>query len=476
MTTKALVILSGGQDSTTCLFWAKQHFEEVHAITFDYNQRHSIEIEAAKKVAEMAGVASHEIVQVPNCLAGKSFLTDLSAPVEKFESFEGMEHHNAFKENKLDSSFVPMRNALFLTIAANRAAVLDCDCLITGVTAADFAEFGEFSWDWLGGFIDAEGYIGSTGESLKSYRLSVYQSDPELLHRIGKWVEDKAHCDWSVVICNGNEASLNFNGTNLDKIIPFLAPHLHLKKRREQLLKFAEILPKEAPISMGYITGFWEGDGGAYGHIQKNPSEGTKCFELSWFQKYPEILKNIKKFLQKGYLRVQDEGCRLRISDGPLTRNLWNQMLPHVNVLGSFEKVAKNFHKIGLPSGGFNPPYPDCTPDFIWSIEAAINEALLSPGQKFINIETPVMFLTKAQSVYLAYSLPGCWDAMAYTHTSYNGEYPPLNPNHANLLRAKGFETAGLPDPLVVRAWREGLMALPMTANYDCVRGEGEFK
>jgi 7-cyano-7-deazaguanine synthase len=247
---KALIVLSGGQDSTTCLFWARLKFDEIHAVSFNYGQNHAIELEAAKKVAEMAGVKSHEIIDLPDLLHSMSPLTQHGDGLERYESAKQMEE---IIGNRVEKTFVPMRNMLFLTVAMNRAVELGCRAIVTGICQED------------------------------------------------------------------------------------------------------------------------------------------------------------------------------------------------------------------------NANYPDCTETFRDRFEICGNVSL---GRYFnreneIHIVAPLIELSKAQSINLAKTIPGCWEALAYTHTSYDGKYPPIDMNHANVLRAKGFEEAGLPDPLVVRAWQEGLMELPETSNYE---------
>lgn len=114
--------------------------------------------------------------------------------------------------------------------------------------------------------------------------------------------------------------------------------------------------------------------------------------------------------------------------------------------------------------------YPDCRRVFIDALEHASSLGTFNEETGFIEglkILTPLMNLTKAQTVDLAEDLPGCYAALAYSHTAYDGQYPPVGNDHATLLRAKGFEEAGVPDPLVLRAVKEGLMTLPRTDNYE---------
>lgn len=250
MTSKALVVLSGGQDSTTCLFWAlEQGFDEVHAITFDYNQRHRLEIEAAKKIAASAGVASHRVIEIGPILGGTSPLTESDIELEQYEDGD--------LPGGLEKTFVPMRNQTFLTLAANRAYVIGATNLVTGVCQEDF--------------------------------------------------------------------------------------------------------------------------------------------------------------------------------------------------------------------GG----YPDCRQVFIDAVENACNLGTFTGEDGALGslkIHTPLMNLTKAQSVDLAIRLKGAYEALAYSHTAYDGQFPPVGFDHATVLRAQGFEQAGVADPLILRAAFEALMELPETANYDAAR------
>lgn len=132
--TRALVLLSGGQDSTTCLYAAKAANNEVHALTINYGQRHDVEISASLKIASLANVASHEICNVPAILRGTSPLTDATKQVHTYESADVL-------PGGLENTFVPARNMLFLTIAANRAYVLDCSHIYIGVSQEDYGGY-----------------------------------------------------------------------------------------------------------------------------------------------------------------------------------------------------------------------------------------------------------------------------------------------------------------------------------------------
>lgn len=134
----ALVILSGGQDSTTCLFWAVQHFARVHAVTFDYGQSHAIELESAQTVARMAGVTDHEIIRTGRLLRSTSPLLDANTPLDTYTDFESMEREVG---SRIEATFVPMRNAFFITLAANIAFSKGCSNLVTGVDEEDNANY-----------------------------------------------------------------------------------------------------------------------------------------------------------------------------------------------------------------------------------------------------------------------------------------------------------------------------------------------
>ena len=124
---KAVVVFSGGQDSTTCLFWAKKRYKEVIAVSFDYGQKHSLELECAKDICKKYDVEHHIMdLNLLNQLAPNS-LTRVDIKVDKKK-----------EEDKLPNSFVDGRNMLFLTFVAVFAKQRGINTIITGVSQSDF--------------------------------------------------------------------------------------------------------------------------------------------------------------------------------------------------------------------------------------------------------------------------------------------------------------------------------------------------
>jgi len=141
---KAVVLLSGGLDSTTALAIARAEGYESYAMTFRYGQRHEIEIEAARRVAAKAGVARHEIVDIDLRPFGGSALTsDLAVP--KSRSAEEM-------ETGIPITYVPARNTIFLSFALAWAEVLEASDIFAGVNAVDYSGYPDCRPEYIEAF------------------------------------------------------------------------------------------------------------------------------------------------------------------------------------------------------------------------------------------------------------------------------------------------------------------------------------
>lgn len=126
----AVVVFSGGQDSTTCLLWALKKYKKVYAVSFDYNQRHKLELECAKEICAKYNV-EHEIMDMtllsqlaPNSLTRSDMAVDTDAP-----------------ETGTPNSFVDGRNHLFLSFVAVYAKQRGVTDIITGVSQSDFSGY-----------------------------------------------------------------------------------------------------------------------------------------------------------------------------------------------------------------------------------------------------------------------------------------------------------------------------------------------
>lgn len=141
---KAVCLLSGGLDSSTCLALARRERYECYALSFDYGQRHRVELEAAARVAQALGAARHEVARIDLRQIGHSALTaDLAVP--KGRSPQDM-------AEGIPVTYVPARNTIFLSIALAWAEVLEAPDIFIGVNALDYSGYPDCRAEYIAAF------------------------------------------------------------------------------------------------------------------------------------------------------------------------------------------------------------------------------------------------------------------------------------------------------------------------------------
>jgi 7-cyano-7-deazaguanine synthase len=145
MSRRAVVLLSGGLDSATCLAVAKSDGFDVHALSVDYGQRHRAELEAARRVATALGASAHRVVTVDLRALGGSALTSDAVPVPK-------ERSAAEIGTGIPVSYVPARNTILLAVATAAAEVIDADAIFLGINALDYSGYPDCRPAFLAAF------------------------------------------------------------------------------------------------------------------------------------------------------------------------------------------------------------------------------------------------------------------------------------------------------------------------------------
>jgi len=142
---KAVVLSSGGIDSTTVMAIAKQEGFEIYSLSFFYKQRHSVEIEAGKKVADVMNVKKHLIIDIDLKKIGGSALTDNNLDVPKYRKMQSM-------ADEIPVTYVPARNTIFLSYALAWSEVLQSSDIFIGVNAIDYSGYPDCRPEYIEAF------------------------------------------------------------------------------------------------------------------------------------------------------------------------------------------------------------------------------------------------------------------------------------------------------------------------------------
>jgi len=152
---KAVCLLSGGLDSATCLAWAKRQGFESYALSFDYGQRHRVELEAAARIAGAIGAAAHRVAKIDLRVFGNSALTDdIAVPKGRNE---------AAMSADIPVTYVPARNTIFLSFAVAWAEVLEANAIVIGVNALDYSGYPDCRPEFIEAFQTMANLATKTG-------------------------------------------------------------------------------------------------------------------------------------------------------------------------------------------------------------------------------------------------------------------------------------------------------------------------
>jgi 7-cyano-7-deazaguanine synthase len=163
VTERAVVLLSGGLDSATCLAWARDQGYACYALTIDYGQRHRVELEAARRVARALGAVEHREVHVDLSAIGGSALTDaIAVPKDRDPTRPSSE---------IPVTYVPARNTVFLAVALGWAEVLGAQHLVAGMNALDYSGYPDCRPEFVRAFEQLARVATRTGLSGSTFTV-----------------------------------------------------------------------------------------------------------------------------------------------------------------------------------------------------------------------------------------------------------------------------------------------------------------
>ena len=178
---RAVVLLSGGLDSTTTLALALAEGFETYTLSFDYGQRHKVELAAARRVAQSLGAREHRIVRIDNDIFGRSALTD-DIDVPKARSVAEI-------AGSIPVTYVPARNAIFLSYALAWAESLGAADIFIGVNALDYSGYPDCRPEFITAFekmADLATKTGVEGAHFKIHTPLIAMSKAEIIRQAGE--------------------------------------------------------------------------------------------------------------------------------------------------------------------------------------------------------------------------------------------------------------------------------------------------